>query len=280
MVGQDGYGIRCCRGCWEDSVGPRSADKHSTHRDQIQCNFSSNSLWRHGSRKRHGGVGLNLRHFTDGEHCTSLGRNTMMILRRGFAFSLPGAITAVIMTIRKLWWGYSWLSCCCDDLQYRCQNVSHITWKRSSTVVLCYLSTLWLLDDLCISLWVVFLLFSFSPSFLFSPLPLSLAVCENREEPWPRFQYLWWHQWPGEPLQTLRHGTTRPGLPTNHSLPGFTSELPWKLLLVTAVFRLSVCLSLCRAAVDLVNFESLWVCDLLLQTDGKLQFNWSLCLKA
>lgn len=118
----------------------------------------------------------------------------------------------------------------------------------------CCLSTLCLrrdCDDLCISLSLVFLsLLSFSPP------PRSLVVCENREEPWSWFQYLWWHQRPGEPLQTLRHGTTRPGLPANHSLAGFTSELPWKLLLVTAVFRLSVLASVCRAAVDLVNFES------------------------
>lgn len=97
--------------------------------------------------------------------------------------------------------------------------------------------------------------FLFCLSF-FSPSSRSIVVCENREEPWSWFQYLWWHQWPGEPLQTLRHGTTRPGLPANHSLPGFTSELPWKLLLATAVFRLSVCLSVCGAAVNLVNFKS------------------------
>lgn len=99
--------------------------------------------------------------------------------------------------------------------------------------------------DLCISLSPVFFLvfclpFPFALTFSLSPV-----VCENREEPWSWFQYLWGHQWPGEPLQTLRYGTTRPSLPANRSLPGFTSELPWKQLLVTAVFRLSVCVSVC-----------------------------------
>lgn len=53
-----------------------------------------------------------------------------------------------------------------------------------------------------------------SLSFLVSLCPV---VCENREESRSRFQYLWWHQWPGEPLQTLRHGTTRPSLPASQS---------------------------------------------------------------
>ena len=113
----------------------------------------------------------------------------------------------------------------------------HCSACRLSTLCLCRL--LWSLyfTFTCLS----FLFFSyFCLSFFFSSPSLSLVVCENREEPWSWFQYLWWHQRPGEPLQTLRHGTTRPGLPANHSLPGFTSELPWKLLLVTAVFRLSV----------------------------------------
>lgn len=93
------------------------------------------------------------------------------------------------------------------------------------------------------------------------PLSRSVVVCEDREEPWSWFQHLWWHQRPGEPLQTLWHGTTRPSLPANRSLFDFTSELPWKLLLVAAVFHLSVCVSVCEAAVDLVNFEPLRVCD-------------------
>lgn len=113
----------------------------------------------------------------------------------------------------------------------------------------------------CILFWDVLLSFF----FFLSSFSLSLVVCENREEPWSWFQHLWWHQWPGEPLQTLWHGTTRPSLPANHSVPGFTSELPWKLLLVTAVFRVSVCLSVCGAAVDLVNFESVWVCGFVLK---------------
>lgn len=103
-----------------------------------------------------------------------------------------------------------------------------------------------------LSFFLFFLFFCLS----ISSTPLSLVVCKNREEPWSWFQYLWWHQWPGEPLQTLRHGTTRPGLPANHSLPGFTSELPWKLLLITRSVS-SICLYVCKAAVDLVNFESL-----------------------
>lgn len=118
--------------------------------------------------------------------------------------------------------------------------------KALSRCRACCLSTLCLCRDgydLCISLSRVLLSFL---SFLFLlSLSLSLAVCENREEPWSWFQYLWWHQRPGEPLQTLRHGTTRSGLPANYSLPSFTSELPWKLLLVTAVFRLSVHMSVC-----------------------------------
>lgn len=77
-------------------------------------------------------------------------------------------------------------------------------------------------------------------SVLFCLPFLSPVVCENREEPWSWFQYLWRNQWPGEPLQTLWYGTTRPSLPASHSLPGFSSELPWKLLLITAVFCQSV----------------------------------------
>ena len=100
-------------------------------------------------------------------------------------------------------------------------------------------------------------LFCFFCLSFFSPRPLSLVVCENREEPWSWFQYLWWHQRPGEPLQTLRHGTTRnpafqpitasPALP--QSCHGNCCSLPQSFV------SLSVCLSVSRAAVDVVNFE-------------------------
>lgn len=155
------------------------------------------------------------------------------------------------------------IHCCqrAEDLQYSCQSMSHITWKPPVTVVYVLYA--------CVEIFMIFRFhfhLSFFLSFSVCLSSLSLVVCENREEPRSWFQYLWWHQWPGEPLQTLRHGTTRPGLPANHRLPSFTSELPWKLLLVTAVFRLSVCLSVCGAAVDLVNFEPVM---LYLKTFGK-----------
>lgn len=119
--------------------------------------------------------------------------------------------------IEKLWQGYLWLHCCCqrtEDLQYSCQNVSHITWKHSSTVVHVVCSLLvWrfvMISVFHFHLCFFLFLFCFFLSFLFFfLLVLSLVVYENREEPWSWFQYLWWHQRPGEPLQTLRHGTTR-----------------------------------------------------------------------
>uniref|UniRef100_A0A671YC69 Leucine rich repeat containing 7 n=1 Tax=Sparus aurata TaxID=8175 RepID=A0A671YC69_SPAAU len=49
----------------------------------------------------------------------------------------------------------------------------------------------------------------------------------------------------GNPFKPSDMVRPEPGLPANHSLPGFTSELPWKLLLVTAVVRLSVRMSVC-----------------------------------
>lgn len=91
----------------------------------------------------------------------------------------------------------------------------------------------------CFFSFIFFCLFCFV-FLLFSPV-----VCENREESRSWFQYLWRHQWPGEPLQTLWYGTTRPSLPASHSLPGFSSELPWKLLLITAVFCQSVPIRVC-----------------------------------
>lgn len=140
------------------------------------------------------------------------------------------------------------LSCCSiKDLQYSigaktyCPShtsaLPHVVWSLSVCAVIFHNFVFHFQLLSC-------LFFSFLPVSL---PPLSVAVRENREEPWSRFQYLWWHQWPGEPLQTLRHGTSWPGLPANRSLPGFTSELPWKLLLVTAVFSFSVCLSVCGA---------------------------------
>lgn len=150
-------------------------------------------------------------------------------LPAGFGFSLFLSMRWLsLCQIEKLWQGYLWLHCCCqriEDLQYSCQNVSHIPWKHPSTVVLvvCLLCV-------CLAIVMIFVFHFHLSLFLFclsfSPPPHSLVVCENREEPWSWFQYLWWHQRPGEPLQTLRHGTTRPGRPANHSLPGFTSELP------------------------------------------------------
>lgn len=128
------------------------------------------------------------------------------------------------------------------DLQHSCQIVSHSTRQHASHVINYLL--FWSLH-FTFNCFFFILLYCFFFCFFCSSSSLSPVVCENREEPWPWFQYLWWHQWPGEPLQTFRYGTTRPGPPANHSLPGFTSELPWKLLLVTAVFCLSVCMCVC-----------------------------------
>lgn len=95
-------------------------------------------------------------------------------------------------------------------------------------------------------------------SVLFCLPSLSPVVCENREESWSWFQYLWRHQWPGEPLQTLWYGTTRPSLPASHSLPRlFPQSCHGNCCSLLQCFvSLSLCVSVCGAAVDLVNSES------------------------
>lgn len=104
---------------------------------------------------------------------------------------------------------------CCqrsEDLQYSCQNCAtrHMNAHLFSTFLSVHsVHVQQLSRPPCFTFSCLFLFF---PFFLFSvcssPPSSFLAVCENREEPWPRFQYLWRHQRPGEPLQTLRHGTT------------------------------------------------------------------------
>lgn len=135
---------------------------------------------------------------------------------------------------------YLWLRT--KDLQHSCQFVSHSTRQHASHVV--HYLLFWSLRFTFTFTCFFFIFFSSSSS-------LSPVVCENREEPWPWFQYLWWHQWPGEPLQTFRYGTTRPGLPANHSLPGLPQSCHGNCcsLLQCFVF-LSVCVSVCGAAVD------------------------------
>lgn len=126
--------------------------------------------------------------------------------------------------------------------------------------------------DLIISLSLVFLSFL---CFYLSPSYLFVVVCENREEPWSWFQYLWWHQRPGEPLQTLRHGMTRPGLPANHG-PSHPPALPQSCHGNCCSFpQRLVCPSVGEAAVDL-NFEWLWASDLTRQTFGKTNCWWQL----
>lgn len=95
-------------------------------------------------------------------------------------------------------------------------------------------------------------------SVLFCLPSLSPVVCENREESWSWFQYLWRHQWPGEPLQTLWYGTTRPSLPTSHSPPSFFPQSCHGNCCssLQCFVSLSLCVSVCGAAVDLVNSES------------------------
>lgn len=134
--------------------------------------------------------------------------------------------------------------------------MSHATWTHASSI---FLRVVWPAlcshrdrYDLCISLSPVFL-----PFFLSFFLPVRLCfcpppppvVCEDREEPRSWFQYLWRHQRPGEPLQTLRYGTTRPGPPANRSLPAPPTALPQSChgnsRSLTAAFRRSVRVSVC-----------------------------------
>lgn len=138
--------------------------------------------------------------------------------------------------------------------------MSHATWTHASSI---FLRVVWPAlcshrdrYDLCISLSPVFL-----PFFLSFFLPVRLCfcpppppvVCEDREEPRSWFQYLWRHQRPGEPLQTLRYGTTRPGPPANRSLPAPPTALPQSChgnsRSLTVAFRRSVRVSVCWGGV-------------------------------
>lgn len=116
------------------------------------------------------------------------------------------------------------------------QHMSHGTWTHASSI---FLRVVWPAlcshrdrFDLCISLSPVslpFFLSFFLPvhlCFCPPPPPPPPVVCEDREEPRSWFQYLWRHQRPGEPLQTLRYGTTRPGLPANRSFRAPPTALP------------------------------------------------------
>lgn len=105
-----------------------------------------------------------------------------------------------------------------EDLQYSCwSHTSHESILPSLNTLSTH--TLCLCRKLVWSLYfTVACLSFFSVSLFFFPSYHFVVVCENREEPWSWFQYLWWHQRPGEPLQTLRHGTTRPR-PASQSQP-------------------------------------------------------------
>lgn len=204
------------------------------------------------SRKSRRGVTPNPKHFTDGEHCYIQFRKEHEVICSRLYSDLPLGVVLFppslqtdsfpVCQVAKHWWCYLWLGCSCQR-----NDVFQSAAKTCFTALfrICLLCA-----------WeAVFTIYAFhfqllSPSCLCS----SLVVCEDREEPRPRLQYLWWDKWPGEPLQTFRHGTTWPSMSANHSLLSFTSELLWKLQLVTAVFLLPVC----KTEADLVNLECIF----------------------